>query len=138
MRLFSYMKIISAGIIIKDDKVLICQRRKNSYYELKWEFPGGKVEEDEDTIGCLKRELEEELDINADIDKLIYVQKFKYPDGFEFEISFYLIKHFEGTLKNKVFENILWVSYNELKEFDFLEADKEVIDHLLTDNVLYN
>jgi 8-oxo-dGTP diphosphatase len=130
------MTFISAGIIIKDDKILVCQREKDDYYGLKWEFPGGKVEENEDIRECLRRELLEELDIRVSVGKLLYVQKFKYPDGFEFEISFFLINYFEGEIKNKVFENILWVNLSELKKFDFLEADKEVIDYLTKSSLM--
>jgi 8-oxo-dGTP diphosphatase len=124
------MKRISAGIIYQSDKILACQRKSGSYYELKWEFPGGKVEENENAIECLIRELKEELDIIPLIEELFYVQKFKYPDGFEFEVFFYKITEFTGEIKNKVFEQIRWVALNELSSLDFLEADKQVIELL--------
>lgn len=124
------MKKITAGIIIEDHKVLICQRKEGSYYGLKWEFPGGKVEDNEDLITCLKRELKEELNITVKIGDLFYVEKFKYPDGFEFEIYFYFIEKFFGKIENRVFEKIYWARKHELKDFDFLEADRIVLDML--------
>jgi 8-oxo-dGTP diphosphatase len=125
------MKKIAAGIIIEDHKILICQRKSGSYYGLKWEFPGGKVEEGESLTNCLKRELKEELNLSAWIGDLFYVEKFTYPDGFEFEIYFYFIDSFSGKIENRVFEKIYWARRDELKDFDFLEADKVVIQMLL-------
>jgi 8-oxo-dGTP diphosphatase len=124
------MKKITAGIIVEDHKILICQRKSGSYYGLKWEFPGGKVEEGEDLIACLTRELKEELNLTARVGDLYYVEKFKYPDGFEFEIYFYIIEKFSGKIENRVFEKIYWARKDELKEFDFLEADDVVIKML--------
>jgi 8-oxo-dGTP diphosphatase len=121
------MKKISAGVIFQNNKILACQRKKDSYYGLKWEFPGGKVENDEDVRECLIRELREELNITPVIGKLFYIEKFKYPDGFEFEISFFIINEYNGEIKNIVFEEIRWVNLSDLSTLDFLEADKEVI-----------
>ena len=56
---------VAAGIIRKDDEVLLCQRGFNHRYALKWEFPGGKTTLGETMAECLERELEEELGITA-------------------------------------------------------------------------
>jgi len=124
------MTHISAGIIVKDNKVLITQRKRNSYYELKWEFPGGKKENSETIEECLKRELKEELYITISDFKLIHIEDHKYPDGFEFRIFFYLINNFYGQEKNKVFEKIEWTEIENLDKYDFLEADKKIISLL--------
>lgn len=124
------MKLISAGIIIKDGKVLVCQRRKGSYYGLKWEFPGGKLEVGETIEECLKREIKEELDIDISIESCLHVEQHRYPDGFEFEIHFFIIKNFCGELQNKVFERFEWSYFADLGNYDFLEADKKIIEML--------
>jgi N-glycosylase/DNA lyase len=121
------MQLISAGIIIKNNKVLICQRKKNSYYGLKWEFPGGKVEANENLEESLIRELKEELDIEASIDHKFYTKRHQNYDGLKFEIHFYIILKYKKKEKNILFENIKWVTFSELNKYDFLEADREVI-----------
>jgi 8-oxo-dGTP diphosphatase len=125
------MKLISAGIIIKEGKVLVCQRRNNSYYGLKWEFPGGKTEPNETIEQCLIRELKEELDLDVQIDSEFHVERHKYPDGFEFEIHFFIVTRFSGKEQNIVFEKIEWTNFHSLRKYDFLEADKDIIEMLI-------
>ena len=59
------MKRVVAGLIVKDGKLLVCQRTRHQTMPLKWEFPGGKIEEGEQPRDALRRELEEELGIPA-------------------------------------------------------------------------
>ena len=59
------MKKVSAGIVCRNGKILICQRPKGKSLAGFWEFPGGKLEEGESLQDCLKRELKEELDIEV-------------------------------------------------------------------------
>ena len=63
----SYRILVVAAVIEREGKILIGQRRQNDRHPLKWEFPGGKVEQHEIPRDALKRELMEELDIDADI-----------------------------------------------------------------------
>ena len=58
------MKQVVAALILRENTILICQRKEDQAMPLKWEFPGGKVERDEDLKDALHRELEEELDKN--------------------------------------------------------------------------
>ncbi|HEX9615091.1 MAG TPA: NUDIX domain-containing protein, partial [Bacteroidota bacterium] len=57
------MTRVAVGILKKDGTILVCQRRRGSRYELKWEFPGGKMEPGESVEDCLQRELTEELSL---------------------------------------------------------------------------
>ena len=125
------MQLISAGIIIKNNKVLICQRKKNSYYGLKWEFPGGKVETNESIQESLIRELREELGIEASIDHKFYKKRYQNYGGFNLEIHFYIITKYNKKEKNIVFEDIKWVNFSELSKYDFLESDKEILSLLV-------
>ena len=54
------MNTVVAAVIERDGKILICQRRRGQAHELKWEFPGGKVENGETPDQALERELREE------------------------------------------------------------------------------
>lgn len=91
------MVCVAVGIVVRDNRVLICQRRKNSRYGLKWEFPDGKIKPRETPQECLVRELREELNINAEIDRLFWREQHTYSDGASFEIFFffgdYVLKH---------------------------------------------
>ncbi len=61
------MITVAAGILTQGGRVLICQRKRSGAFPLQWEFPGGKVESGEDVQTCLRRELHEELAIEADV-----------------------------------------------------------------------
>jgi 8-oxo-dGTP diphosphatase len=59
--------IVSAGVLIEGDKVLLSQRKKGAHLENLWEFPGGKVEPGEDPRAALVRELDEELGLAVEV-----------------------------------------------------------------------
>jgi 8-oxo-dGTP diphosphatase len=117
------MKLVVAALIVKDGKVLVCQRTRHQTMPLKWEFPGGKVEPNEQPVDALRRELEEELGIQAQIGPQAAVIRHSYKDGTAVELRFYLVTQFEGEIENRIFREVRWVSPEELPTYDFLEAD---------------
>ena len=121
---------VAAGIIIDDGKVLICQRSINHRYGLKWEFPGGKPYPGETLGECLARELHEELGIEPTKFAPLRTLQANYADGGNFLITFFIVSEFEGEVKNKVFDNIAWVSIEELHSYDLLEGSKPIIAHI--------
>ena len=58
---------VVAAVIYRTETVLLCQRHDGSHLPLMWEFPGGKVDPGESPQSALKRELTEELDVDAEI-----------------------------------------------------------------------
>ena len=121
---------VAVGILEQDGRVLVCQRKKGARYEMKWEFPGGKVEDGEDLKATLKRELSEELNITAEIGEEIFQQRWVYPDHGDFDVHFLSVQRFSGELQNLSFENICWIDPEELKELDLLEGSKGMIQRL--------
>jgi len=121
------VKRVAVGIIEKQDRVLLCQRKRSARYALKWEFPGGKVKENESLEDCLKRELFEELNIKAEIGNCLLNKTNVYPDGGEFEVSYFLIDNYVGRIRNKIFEKILWINIAELFSIDMLEGNREMV-----------
>ncbi|MFQ5989157.1 MAG: (deoxy)nucleoside triphosphate pyrophosphohydrolase [Candidatus Methylomirabilales bacterium] len=119
--------VVTAGIITHGGRVLICQRRQGSWGEYKWEFPGGKVEDGEDPRECLRRELKEELAIEPEIGPLLCRLEHRYPDR-DVELIVFHIPAYTGEIRNRQFENIRWVGRDEIAQFDFLEADRPVIE----------
>jgi 8-oxo-dGTP diphosphatase len=122
------MTTVTAGILGDGERVLICQRRAGARFGLKWEFPGGKVEVGEAPEACLRRELREELAIEAQIGSEIYRTEHQYPGGFTVRLLFFRVSGYAGTPVNHDFERIEWVEPGRLPEFDFLEADRELVD----------
>ncbi len=121
------MITVAAGILEQDGHILICQRKRSGAFPLQWEFPGGKVEAGEDARACLKRELREELTIEADIGPEVSAFQYTYPNGFEVSLVFLRVNGYAGELVNHAFEQILWAQPHELTSYDFLEADRALV-----------
>jgi 8-oxo-dGTP diphosphatase len=124
------MITVTAGILTDGERVLICQRRAGSRFPLKWEFPGGKVEDGESPQACLQRELREELAIEAEVGPEIYRTEYRYPDGFAVRLLFFRVLRFTGMPTNRAFERIEWARGVDLTGLDFLEADRELVDRM--------
>src|SRR5437588_11801288 len=122
---------VVAGLICRNDRVLVCQRSCNAAFPLKWEFPGGKVERREQLENALRRELREELGIEIDNAEKIRHYQYTYTTGFKVNLTFFRIKKYRGRLKNLVFQKIVWVKFTELLQFDFLEGDLILIQELV-------
>ena len=128
------MKKVAVGIVLRNGLVLACQRQAGSHFPLKWEFPGGKVEDGETFEDALVRELEEELSIKAEIEREFFHQEWTYRDGNRentFDVRYFLVRTFSGTPVNNAFEHIRWVSPAALKSMDNLEGNRPAIEHLI-------
>ncbi len=121
--------LVSAGILKEGDRILICQRHRTDKYGLQWEFPGGKVREGEELKAALKRELEEELSIDAEIGEEVFRLRHQYPDRYV-EVFFFVVPSFKGEAQNRVFEAIVWAPRAELSRYNFLEADRELVSRI--------
>ena len=120
-------KQVVAAIIIQEQKILICQRSEGQAMPLKWEFPGGKVERDEDLKDALHRELEEELGIDAVIGRKIAAIRHTYANGASLDLYFYRVDQFRNEIENRIFRDVRWVDRKELPTYDFLEADVKLV-----------
>jgi 8-oxo-dGTP diphosphatase len=123
------MKVVAA-IIVRDRSVLICQRKVGQQFAGKWEFPGGKVEPQEELDAALRRELQEELAIYATIGDEITRYEHTYPGRRSIELIFFKVTEFQGEPVNLIFEQIRWEAIENLLEYDFLEGDVEFVKSL--------
>ncbi len=120
---------VAAGLLVDGERILICQRHRSDAYGLEWEFPGGKVRKSEGLKECLRRELAEELSIDADIGDEVHRLRHRYPDRFV-EVVFFLVSGYRGEVKNRVFEAVEWAPRSELTRYQFLEADRKVVERI--------
>jgi 8-oxo-dGTP diphosphatase len=120
---------VTAGILVDGDRILICQRHRTDPYGLQWEFPGGKVRDGEDLKASLRRELAEELAIEAEIGKEVFRLRHRYPDRYV-EVIFFSVSSYRGRIANRVFESVVWAPRQNLPEYNFLEADRELVNRI--------
>ena len=130
------MKRVVAALIVKDDRMLACQRTRHQPMPLKWEFPGGKIEEGEQPRDALRRELEEELGIEATIGDEVARIHHEYPSGGSVELRFFEVREYQGEIENRIFRDIRWVTRTELLDLDFLEADRSLVRDLAAGKIL--
>ena len=120
---------VTAAIICKEGKFLICQRPKGKNCELLWEFPGGKIEKNEAKQDALKREIKEELDVDIGIEDFITTVEYDYP-------NFHLIMHcfkcslINGYPKLLEHEDSKWIDKKNISHLKWLPADLALIDIL--------
>ena len=124
------MKRVVAALIVQNDKLLVCQRTRHQTMPLKWEFPGGKIEEGEQPRDALRRELDEELGIAATVGDEVARIQHEYPNGSMVELRFFVVREYRGELENRIFKQIQWVAPKDLPKVDFLEADLTLVTDL--------
>ncbi len=131
------MKIVVAAVIERGDRrLLIGQRRREDSSPLKWEFPGGKVQNGEAAEAALARELREELGVTLTKCAEIGRVRHQYAASLEeMEIRFYAAAMAEAEAAPLCFEQIAWVLPKELGEYDFLAANRELIANLATGKI---
>jgi 8-oxo-dGTP diphosphatase len=130
------MLTVVAALIQSEGKLLVCQRRRGSRFELLWEFPGGKVEPGETLEAALARELQEELGVTATIGPEVHRLRHQYATtGVPFELVFFAASAAPGDVRNLDFERIEWRELKSLPELNFLEADCDLITKLASGEI---
>lgn len=118
---------VSCALIERDGLLLAAQRSATMSLPLKWEFPGGKINEGESPAECLKRELFEELGIEVAVGQPFIPALHHYPT---FSVTLYpficMITAGEITLNEHA--AIAWLSPEELHTLDWAEADCPIIE----------
>jgi len=123
---------VTAAVIEKDGKVLIAKRRAGDRHGGRWEFPGGKIDDGETPESCLKRELKEELGIEAEIGEFICRSNFRYM-LVPLELLVYKASHISGEFRALEHDELRWVDPKDLASYNFAKADKDVMNKLMKD-----
>jgi 8-oxo-dGTP diphosphatase len=132
----SLAKQVVAALIMREGKLLVCQRTKYQPMPLKWEFPGGKIEQGESPREALRRELDEELGIDATIGKQVARIRHEYRNGSAIELHFFLVRAYKRDIENRIFKDIRWAERRHLPRFDFLDADLKLVRDIAAGKIL--
>jgi len=124
------MKIVTAAIIKKDNKILVARRAPDQKLAGLWEFPGGKVEDSETLQQCLERELEEEFGVITKSGKEITSSIYTYEHG-SFKIVALESVIISGTLDLRVHDKVEWIQVDELLAVELLPADIAIAEYLI-------
>ena len=113
---------VVCGIVYDNDKVFICRRKEEKFLASFWEFPGGKVEQNESDQTALKRELQEELEMEINIIGFVGQSNYDY-GNFQIELLGYLcdLINYDGKLTDH--DAYEWVDISELDEYKLAPAD---------------
>ncbi len=103
---------------------------------LKWEFPGGKIEYGEAPWDALRRELDEELGIDAKIGDEVARIQHHYKNGGAIELRFFVVQEFQRELENRIFKDIRWARKSELPTYDFLDADTKLVQDIAAGKII--
>ena len=122
-------KVVGVGVVEKDGKYLITQRRFDDHLGGIWEFPGGKKSPTESDEACVARELSEELGITVKVGDHIETIRYAYPDR-KLELRFYSCSLAAGEPKAVEVQDFRWVSPSELIYYQFPKADRDLVDRM--------
>ena len=116
---------VVAAIIRKDDLYLLAKRNKDKYMGLKWEFPGGKVEENETFKEALSREILEELNVNVDIHNKIAEESYQ-DDQINIVLHYFLCSIHDEDISLSEHEAIEWVKKEDFTNYEFVPGDGDI------------
>lgn len=129
------MKVVfcsSAIIKNKNGEILLMSRKQKDSFINCWEFPGGKLKNNENFAVALFRELKEELNIKIDINKLSNYEFFKHQyRSFLLMMYVFEVTEWTGKIISKEGELLRWVSAKDLKKAKLLPANTKVVNYFL-------
>ena len=120
---------VVAALIRQSDKLLICKRPPEKSRGLLWEFVGGKVEKGENKEDALIRECREELDITIKVNDVFCEVIHNYPD-IDIHLTLFNAEIIKGEPELLVHAELKWITKNDIPNFDFCPADREILEIL--------
>jgi len=121
---------VTCGIIVRGNKILVTQRSEKMKLPLKWEFPGGKIEENENAEECILREIKEELNLEIDILERLSASQYDY-GTFKINLIPFIAKYKNGALKLAEHKDFKWLEAKELSSLDWAPADIPILNEFL-------
>ena len=124
-----YPLLVTAAIIEHQGKFLLTRRRGDAPYPLFWEFPGGKLEREEDPRDCVVREIREELAIDISVDGIYEVIYHRYPERTVLVLA-YRCRWLAGEIVDLEVAEHCWARPEELTQFRLLPADVPLAERI--------
>ncbi len=121
---------VTCAIIMRENKVLVTQRSEKMRIPLKWEFPGGKVEENETAEDCLIREIQEELSLKIEIFKRLKPSAYDY-ETFSIRLIPFIVFSKSGQIVLAEHKSYKWLDKSELRALDWAPADIPILEEFL-------
>lgn len=121
---------VTCAIILKDSKILVAQRSEKMKLPLKWEFPGGKLELNENEVDCIKREIKEELNIEIKVIKKLSNSIFDY-GTFKINLIPFIANYISGEILLLEHKEYKLLDKSELYNLDWAEADLPIVEEFL-------
>jgi 8-oxo-dGTP diphosphatase len=122
---------VTCAIITHKDQILCTQRSTKMAHPGKWEFPGGKIEQDESPESCIRREIKEELDIEISILEPIPSVRHAYQESRIIELIPFICSYTSGEIKLKEHQQYLWLPVERLGELDWAAADLPIVAYMI-------
>ena len=120
---------VVAAVIKRNNYYFIAQRNRNKHFAYHFEFPGGKVDNQETFENALKREIKEELAINIRILHFIASKKHK-DDKIDVNVHYFLCESLDKNIILSEHEDMKWVQKNDLTKFKMAPGDSKIIKYL--------
>ena len=125
------MITVVAALIKKEGKVLIARRATGDEHVYgKWEFPGGKVENNETEESAIEREIKEEFEMDIKALKFITNNVCVYPSK-TIDLRLYECKYLSGNFKLHDHLEYAWVEIKDLFNYDLAKADIPLAKYLI-------
>ncbi len=123
------MTEVVAALIWEGEKFMICQRPAHKARGLLWEFVGGKVEPGETRQEALIRECREELAVTVAVGEVFLEVTHTYPD-LTVHLTLFHASIARGVPQKLEHNDIRWITVEEIPQYDFCPADKEILERL--------
>ena len=116
---------VVAAIIKREDYYLLAKRSKDKYMGLKWEFPGGKVEQNESFNEALSREILEELNVNIEIHNKVAEESYR-DEEINITLHYYMCSLIDRNIVLSEHEAIEWVKKQDFLKYEFVPGDGDI------------
>ena len=121
---------VTCAIILFDNQILVTQRSEKMKLPLKWEFPGGKLEENESEKDCIKREIKEELNIEIEVLKGLSNSIYDY-GTYKINLIPFISNYVSGEIVLSEHKDYKLLDKSELSYLDWAEADLPIVEEFL-------
>jgi 8-oxo-dGTP diphosphatase len=129
------VKVVAAIIENENNEVLCALRSPNMSIPNMWEFPGGKVEANEDIYTALEREIDEELDCKVRTTKEVFNDNTHEYETFIINLISIKCKVVEGTPTPSEHSKLIWLKRENLASLKWAPADIPAVEQLITKKV---